>query len=272
MKNFIKKSYISIIFIFLYAPIFVVILFSFNETKSRSHFLGFTLKWYDELFKDNFIINALFNSIILAILSSVIATVIGTAAALRIAKMKKFGKSVVMNLTYIPIVNSEVVTGVSLMILFTIIFTFIKGSFGFFTVLIAHITFNMPYVVLNILPKLKQTDPNLIDAALDLGCTPFQSFYKVVLPQIMSSIIAAFVMAFSLSFDDFAISYFTTGSSFETLPIAIYSMTRRRITPKINALFTIIFLFVFIILVILNVYEMQNDKKVEKRNNFNRGV
>lgn len=260
-----SKIYMGLIFLFLYAPIFVVILFSFNTTKSRTLLQGFTLQWYAQLFEDKVIMEALFHSLILALLSSVIAVVIGTFAALRIAKMKRFGRSLVMTVTYIPVINSDVVTGVSLMIFFVFVTSMVGGSLGFVTVLIAHVTFNTPYVILNILPKLRQADPHLMDAALDLGCTPSKAFFKVVLPQIMPGVVSAFIMAFSLSFDDFAISYFTTGSSFQTLPVVIYSMTRRRITPKINALFAIIFLLVFLLLVFINLREWSAEKKKQSK-------
>lgn len=260
-KNLGSKIYMAIIFLFLYIPIFIVIAFSFNTTKSRTVFEGFTFHWYVDLFADRVIMNALLNSLLLAVLSSIIATIIGTAAALRIAKMKKFGRSMVMNLTYMPIVNSDVVTGVSLMMLFILVINIIGGDLGFITVLIAHITFNIPFVILNILPKLKQTDPSLLDAAMDLGCNQSSAFFKAVLPQIMPGIISASIMAFSLSFDDFAISYFTTGSSFQTLPVAIYSMTKKRITPKINALFALIFVLVFILLLVVNIREWRLEKK-----------
>ncbi len=256
-----SKCYMGLIFLFLYLPIVIVIIFSFNTTKSRTVFSGFTLNWYAELFSDDMIMHALMNSIILAVLSSLIAVVIGTMAALRIASMKKFGRSLVMNITYLPVVNSEVVTGVSLMILFVFVTSIVGGELGFVTVLIAHVTFNVPYVVLNILPKLRQTDPNLLDAALDLGCTKGQAFFKVVLPQILPGVISALIMAFSLSFDDFAISYFTTGSSFQTLPVLIYSMTRKRITPKINALFTVIFVFIFLLLLAVNLRDWRAENK-----------
>ena len=261
LKKLLPKLYMGLLLLFLYAPIFVVILFSFNTTKSRTVFEGFTLQWYAELFHDDLIMQSFQNSLVLALCSSVLATVIGVAAALYIAKMKRFGRSVVMNLTYLPIVNSEVVTGVSLMLLFVFIVNIIGGNLGFITVLIAHTTFNLPYVILNILPKLRQTDPHLLDAALDLGCTQTRAFFKVILPQIMPAILSAFIMAFSLSFDDFAISYFTTGSSFQTLPVTIYSMTRKRITPKINALFTIIFLLVLLTLIIINLKDHRATKK-----------
>ncbi len=263
VKRVTPALYNGLIFLFLYAPIFIVILFSFNTTKSRTIMDGFTLQWYVELFQDDLIMESLRNSLILAFSSSILATVIGTAAALCIAKMKKFGRSMVMNLNYIPIVNSEVVTGVSLMMLFVFFASIFGGELGFVTVLIAHITFNIPYVVLNVLPKLRQTDPNLLDAALDLGCTQISAFFKVILPQILPGIISAFIMAFSLSFDDFAISYFTTGTSFQTLPVTIYSMTRKRITPKINALFTLIFVLVFILLLVMNLRDSRLAKKQE---------
>lgn len=261
LKKILPKLYMALLLLFLYAPIFVVIFFSFNTTKSRTVFEGFTFQWYVELFHDDLIMQSFENSLILALCSSVLATVIGAAAALCIAKMKRFGRSVVMNVNYLPIVNSEVVTGVSLMLLFVFVADMIGGNLGFVTVLIAHTTFNLPYVVLNILPKLRQTDPHLLDAALDLGCTQTTAFFKVILPQILPAILSAFIMAFSLSFDDFAISYFTTGSSFQTLPVTIYSMTRKRITPKINALFTIIFLLVFLTLVIINLKSYRSSKK-----------
>lgn len=258
------KIYSRLLLIFLYLPIAVVILFSFNTTKSRTLLEGITFNWYIELFKDRLIMTSLWHSLLLAFCSSVLAVVIGTLAAISIAKMKKFGRSIVMNLNDIPIINSEVVTGVSLMLLFVFVISIIGGELGFITVLIAHTTFSIPYVVLNVLPRLRQTDPHVYDAALDLGCRPLHAFFKVVIPQIMSAIISGFIMAFSLSFDDFAISYFTTGSSFQTLPVTIYSMTRRRITPKINALFTIIFVFVFLMLLCINLWDSHQVKKQKK--------
>lgn len=265
-----RRGYLSLFYrwallIFLYAPILVVILFSFNVTKSRTVFSGVTLSWYYELFHDPLIMKSLFRSLILATCASILATLIGTLAALRIAKMKKFGRSLVMNINDLPIVNSEVVTGVSLMLLFVLITNVLGGHLGFATALIAHTTFTLPYVVLNILPRLRQTDPNLYDAALDLGCSHTQAFFKVVLPQIFPAIASGFIMAFSLSFDDFAVSYFTTGSSFQTLPVTIYSMTRRRITPKINALFTLIFILIFLLLLATNIRDFRSEKKKGER-------
>lgn len=261
MKKLSSKIYTGLLFLFLYAPIVVVIIFSFNSTKSRTVFESVTLKWYVELFKDDQIMQALGNSLILAFSSALIATVIGTMAAVCINRMNKKARAVVMNVTYLPIVNSEVVTGVSLMLLFVFITGVLHAEMGALTVLIAHITFCIPYVILNVLPKLRQIDPNLMDAAMDLGCNQKQAFFKAMLPQIMPGVISAALMAFSLSFDDFAISYFTSGSSFQTLPVAIYSMTRKRITPKINALFAVIFLLIFILLLVMNI----RDSRVEKK-------
>lgn len=264
MKRLCSKLYTGFIFLFLYAPIFVVIIFSFNSTKSRTVFEGFTLKWYAELFADQQIMKALGNSLILALSAAFIATMMGTMAAVCINRMKKRTKDVVMNVTYLPIVNSEVVTGVSLMLLFVFVTGIINAQMGAITVLIAHVTFCVPYVILNVLPKLRQVDPNLIDAAMDLGCNHREAFFKAMLPQIMPGIISAWLMAFSLSFDDFAISYFTSGSSFQTLPVAIYSMTRKRITPKINALFAVIFVLIFIVLLAMNI----RDSRAERANRF----
>ena len=246
-KKISSKLYMALVFLFLYAPIVVVIVFSFNATKSRTVFTGVTLKWYAQLFQDELIMKSLRNSLILALSSSVIATVIGTAAALAISRMKKKARAVVMNITYLPVVNSEIVTGISLMLLFVFVFGLI--------------TFNIPYVILNVLPKLRQADQDLFNAALDLGCNPGQAFFKVVLPEIMPGIVSAFLMAFSLSFDDFMISYFTAGSSFQTLPVTIYSMTRRRITPKINALFALIFVLIFVLLLVINIRDSRAAKR-----------
>ncbi len=266
MKNkCLFRICVTMVVIFLYLPIFVVIIFAFNKIKSRTLFTGFTLNWFIELFRDRVIISSLFNSFILATLASIIATVIGTLAALQIVKMKSKSQSVVMNLNYIPIVNSDVVMGISLMLLMIFILNVVGGSLGFLTVLIAHITICMPYVVLTVLPKIRQVDPNMLDAALDLGCTPSKAFIKIIFPQITSGIISALVMAFSISFDDFAVSYFTAGSSFQTLPVLIYSMARKRITPKINALFAILLVLILIMLIFMNVLDVRSKKLKNKK-------
>lgn len=257
MKRFLTKSYAALIYLFLYAPILILIVFSFNASKSRGNWAGFTLKWYIELFQDRQIMRALYYTMIIAVLSAVIATVIGTAAAISIHNMRKLKKKIVMNITYIPVVNPEIVTGLSLMLLF--IFT--NFQLGFISLLLAHITFNIPYVILSVLPKLKQLDKNLYEAALDLGATPFYAYRKVVLPEIMPGIITGLLLAFTLSVDDFVISFFTTGSGVSTLSIIVYSMARRGINPKINALSSLLFLTVLILLVIVNFRSGENKNK-----------
>ena len=249
------KIYTALIMLFLFAPIAVLIFFSFNAGKSTAVFSGFSLKWYAELFSDTQTLNALKNTLILAVLSSVIATVLGTAAAVGLYNMKqKYLKKTVMTATNIPMMNPDIITGISLMLLFV----FVGGILGlsnklsFWTMLIAHITFNLPYVILSVLPKLRQMDKALPEAALDLGCTPIQSFLKVQLPAILPGVFSGLIMAFTLSLDDFVISYFTMGNDFETLPVRIYGMTKKTVTPKMYALATLIFLVVLALLLLSN--------------------
>lgn len=257
----IGKIYMAIVLMFLYVPIFVLIVFSFNETKSRSVFSGFTLEWYARLFRNEIIISSLVNTIIIAVIASIVSTILGTFAAIGINSMRKVPKAIVMNITNIPIINPEIVTGVSLMLLFVFFAARMNLEFGFVTLLIAHITFDVPYVILNIMPKFKQLDPHLYEAAQDLGCSPFKAFRKVVLPEIMPGVISGFLMAFTYSLDDFVVSYFTSGSTSQTLPITIYSMTRRKISPEINALSTIIFAAVVIVLIVKNLIENRQSKR-----------
>lgn len=257
------KIYLALVLMFLYVPIFVLIVFSFNESKSRSVFSGFTLEWYKKLFENEIIMSSLVNTLIIAVAASIISTILGTLAAIGINNMHKIPKAIVMNITNMPIINPEIVTGVSLMLLFVFFAARMNLEFGFVTLLIAHITFDVPYVILNIMPKFKQMDPHLYEAAQDLGCSPFNAFIKVVLPEIMPGVVSGFLMAFTYSLDDFVISYFTSGSTSQTLPVTIYSMTRRKVSPEINALSTIIFAVVVIILIIKNVIETRNMKKKE---------
>ena len=259
INKFFSSGYLGFIFLFLYIPIFILIVFSFNTSKSKSVWMGFTFDWYVKLFHNEYIINALFNTLILALISSVIAAVIGTAAAIGIYSMKKTAKAVIINITYLPILNPEIITGVSFMLLFA----FMKMEPGFGTLLIAHISFSVPYVILNLMPKLRQLDRYQYEAALDLGCNPFQAFMKVVLPEIFPGILSGFLMAFTYSIDDFVISYFVTGPEMQTLPIAIYSMIRKQISPEINALSAIMFVVVLVMLVIMNVKDIRNSKKRE---------
>ncbi len=264
----ISRIYTALVLIFLYAPIAVMIVFSFNSARSTSHFGGFSLQWYGELLHDSSTIDALKNTLILAVLSSVIATVFGTLSAVGIYGMKsKWARSMTMTVTNVPMMNPDIVTGISLMLLFVFVGTFVgsKNSLGFGTMLIAHVTFNLPYVILSVLPKLKQTDNNLSEAARDLGCTPLQAFFKVILPSIMPGVVTGLMMAFTLSLDDFVISYFTTGPNFQTLPIKIFSMTKRRVTPDMYALSTLMFLSVLILLILINVAQSRAEKKKEAK-------
>ena len=258
------KAYLGLVLFFLYIPIFVLIVFSFNETKSRSVFSGFTLDWYIRLFNNRIIISSLVNTIVIACISSVISTVLGTLAAIGINGMRKVPKRIIMNITNMPIINPEIVTGVSLMLLFVFFAARMNLEFGFVTLLIAHITFNVPYVILNVMPKFNQMDPHIYEAAQDLGCSPVQAFRKVVLPEIMPGVISGFLVSFTYSLDDFVISYFTSGSTSQTLPITIYSMTRRKVSPEINALSTLIFISVVIILIVKNIIEKKALKKAGK--------
>lgn len=243
-----RRFYTMLIFLFLYAPIIVLIVFSFNSSRLRGQWDGFTLKWYIELFKDRQILKSLYYTITVALISSAFATVLGTMAAIGIHNMKNNFRKIVMNINYIPVLNPDIVTGISLMTLFI----FIKLKLGFLSMLLAHITFNIPYVVLAVLPKLKQLNKYLLEAAMDLGATPFYAFRKVVLPEIMPGIVTGALIAFTLSIDDFVISFFTTGSGVTNLSITIFSMARRGINPKINALSTLLFSSVLILLIIIN--------------------
>jgi len=268
MKKALSNLYIALIMIFLYAPMLVMIVLSFNESASTSVMTGFSLKWYGELFNDTATLTALRNTLVLAIVSSVISIVIGTAAAVGINNMKKkWVQSSVLTVTNIPMMSPEIVTGVSLMLLFVFVGKLVGMSdvLGFPTLLIAHVTFNLPYVILSVLPKLRQTDKHLSEAAQDLGCTPVQAFFKVVLPNISSGIITGFIMAFTLSLDDFVISYFVSGPKFQTLPIVIFSMTKKKVKPDMYALSTLIFATVLILLIIMNVTQARAEKKGEKK-------
>ncbi len=256
--NFLKKSYTGIVFAFLYAPIFVLIIFSFNNSKSRGSWDGFTFRWYEELFQNSEILTALYYTLSIALLSAIAATIIGTIAALAIHHhMKPISKNIAMNLTYLPVLNPDIVTGISLMLLFI----FVKIDLGFFSLLIAHTVFNVPYVILAILPKLKQFNNSLYEAALDLGASPAYAFKKIVLPEIMPGIITGALFAFTLSIDDFVISFFTTGSGVNNLSILIYSMARRGIHPTINALSTLLFVAVLVLLLAVNRRIAQDEEK-----------
>lgn len=248
VNKWLKRIYTFLMFAFLYAPIVVLIVFSFNDSKSTAKWEGFTLEWYQTLFQDSFIMRSLYYTVLVAIVSSLVATVIGTFAAFGIFYMKSWKQKIVLNVNAIPMLNPDIVTGVSLMTLFIAL----NMRLGLLTMIIAHVTFNIPYVVLSVLPKLKQMPGEMLEAALDLGATPWYAFKKVIFPEIKPGIITGALIAFTLSIDDFVISFFTTGSGVSNLSIAIYSMARRGIKPEINALSTLMFVTVLILLLLIN--------------------
>ena len=259
MRKSVYKLFISFIFVFLYSPIVLLIINSFNASKSRVVWGGFTLKWYELLFNDSSILQSLRNTIFIAVISSIISTVLGTLACVGLINSKKIWKFTFMNITNIPMVNPEIVTGISSMLFFVMSYKFI-GIFkpGLLTLIIAHSTFCAPYVFLSVLPKIQQMTPQVFEAAQDLGCTSLQAFWKVIFPEIMPGIFSGVIMSLTMSLDDFTISYFTSGN-IQTLPLAIYSMTRKSISPEINALSTVFFLTILILLAIINITNEKVD-------------
>ncbi len=266
------KIFAALTYVFLYAPIVVLIIFSFNSTKSRTIWSGFTLNWYKELFSDSLIMSSLQTTITVSVIASVAAAVIGTFAAIGFFNMKKNWRSPLLLVNNIPVVNADIITGVSLSLLFVSAGALMNFELGFGTLLIAHISFDIPYVILSVMPKLYQLDRNLFEAAQDLGCTWFQTIYKAIIPEIMPGIINGLLIAFTMSMDDFVISYFTAGSSVQTLSMTIYAMTRRRISPKINAISTLLFAVVLILLVIVNVRESRQHKAEIKKDGMLKGA
>ena len=253
-----------LMFMFLYLPMAVLVVASFNTGKNITHFEGFTLQQYVRLFQDDKLLGLLGNSLLIAILSSLIATVFGTFSAVGINNLSPKMRNFVMGLTNIPMTNPDIVTGVSLSLLFVFVGSNLLGhkeSLNFWTLLIAHVTFSLPYVILNVMPKLRQMDSSLTDAAMDLGCTPRQAFFKVTLPEIMPGILAGGIMAFTMSLDDFVISYFVTGTGFITLPVEIYSYTKKPIQPKVYAMFTLLFGLIFILMLTMNLLQLRSDKR-----------
>ena len=257
-----------IIFIFLYAPMAVLVVGSFNTGKDLTQFEGFTLMQYVEVFRDRSLLTLLGNSLLISILASFLATAFGTVAAVGIHSLKPRLRKTVMSLTNIPMTNPDIVTGISLSLLFVFVGSKMLGqrnSLTFWTLLIAHITFSLPYVILNVMPKLQQMDRSLTDAAMDLGCTPLQSFFKVTIHEIMPGIVSGAIMAFTMSLDDFVISYFVTGLDFVTLPVEIYNYTKKPIQPKVYAMFTLLFLLIFILMVVMNLLQLRQDKRAAAR-------
>ncbi len=259
-----QKLYIVLIFIFLYAPIAVMMLFSFNSNASTYSFGGFSLYWYKEMFSDAAAMDSLKNTIILAVCTAALATVLGILAAVGLFNSKnKLYKRAMMTATNIPMMNPEIVTGISMMLLFVFAGALVNKSnvLGFWTLLIAHVTFALPYVILNVMPKLKQFDMHVYEAALDLGCKPVKAFFKVVMPEILTGIITGCIMSFTLSLDDFIISYFTNGPSFQTLPIYIFSMTKKRVKPDMYALSTLMFIVILLLLILMNFAQNRAERK-----------
>ncbi len=248
LKKVTENFYLALIMIFLYAPIATLMVLSFSNSKSRTQWGGFTLRWYGEMFESATIMNALQNTLVIAFASALLATVIGTAAAIAINSMKPIPRTIIMGITNIPMLNADIVTGISLMLAF-IAFGI---SLGFKTILIAHITFNIPYVILSVMPKLKQTNKSVYEAAMDLGASPVYAFFKVVFPDILPGVLSGFLLAFTMSLDDFIITHFTKGAGINTLSTLIYSEVRRGIKPSMYALSTIIFVTVLVLLIITN--------------------
>ncbi|MBQ0133812.1 MAG: ABC transporter permease [Clostridiales bacterium] len=259
-----SKIYMTLAFVFLFAPIVIMLIFSFNEAKSLSVFSGFSLKWYRELFRDRETLKSVKNTLVLAASASGISTLMGTAAAVGMMKLRsRRMRKAVDTVTNIPMVNPDIITGISLMLMFVFVGRIFGSatSLSFATMLIAHITFCLPYVILQVIPKLEQMDPSLSEAARDLGCTPLRAFFLVELPEILPGILTGAIMAFTLSLDDFVISYFTAGNGFQTLPIRIYGMTKKTVTPKMYALATLIFFAILFLLILSNVAERKGEEK-----------
>ena len=264
------KVWTFLVYLFLYAPMIVLFVGSFNDGKDLSEFEGFTLSNYLDLFTDSGALGLLLNSVILGLASAALATLLGTVAAVGIHAMRGRIRRLVMTLTNIPLVNPEIVTGISLALLFVFIGRGILGTdnvLGFGTLLIAHVTFNLPYVILSVMPKLRQTDASLMDAAQDLGCTPLQGFFKVLLPQLLPGIISGAIMAFTMRLDDFVISYFVYSSKFVTLPVEIYTYTRKQIPPMFYSMFTLMFFLILAVMIGMNVIQARDESRQKKRIN-----
>ena len=278
-----NRVFTALVFLFLYAPIVLLIVFSFNAGESSTVWQGFSLHWYRELFNDRLIMRSVYTTLLVSLLATVIATVAGTFAAIGFYNLRRRKRNLLNTINNIPMMNADIVTGVAMCLFFVAFFSlwsdfaaWINGmqsvfhlperlTLGFGTLLIAHVTFNIPYVILSVSPKLRQMDKNLIDAAMDLGCTWMQAFWKVILPEIKPGIVSGALTAFTMSVDDFIISYFTAGSSSSTLAMTIYGMTKKRVTPEINAISTLLFVTVLLLLVITNVREARQEQLAERR-------
>ena len=263
----LSKVYTALILLFLFAPIVILIIFSFNGSNSTAVMSGFSFQWYAELFHNSNILEAVRNTLVLAVSSSVIATVMGTAAAVGIFRLRsKYLKAALDTVTNIPMINPDIITGISLMLMFVFVGRLfgLSNSLSFWTMLIAHVTFCLPYVILQVLPKLHQMDPALPEAAMDLGCTPLRAFLKVEIPELFPGILTGMIMAFTMSLDDFVISYFTAGPGFQTLPVLIYSMTKKTVKPTIYSLATIIFFVILGLLTLSNLVDSDTSKAIKE--------
>lgn len=259
-KTTLQKIYISLIFLFLYAPIATLMVLSFNASRTRAKWGGFTIKWYISLFDNSAILQALYNTMLIALLSAFFATVIGTIACISISAMKRRNRAILMGITNIPMLNAEIVTGISLMLLFITL----GIKFGFMTILLSHITFNIPFVILSVMPRMKQLNPSIYEAALDLGASHIYAFFKVVFPDILPGVLSGFLMAFTMSLDDFIITHFTKGPGVDTLSTKIYTEVKKGIKPEMYSLSTIIFVTVIILLFLVNMSPEGKKKKEHK--------
>ena len=258
MSKALKKFYVFLVFIFMYAPIVVLMVYSFNDSRSSSAiWRGFTFDWYIKMLSDSQMMKALQTTLIIALSSSLIATIIGTLAAIGINNMKRRTKNFIMNVTYVPVLSPDIVTGISLMLLFV----FLRVPLGRYSLLLAHITFNIPYVIISVLPKLNQLNKNMYEAALDLGASPSYAYRKIIIPEIMPGIVTGFLLALTLSIDDFVVSFFTSGAGASNLSIYIYSAVSKKYNPSINALSTIMFVVIFLLLVLINSRSKDKTKK-----------
>ena len=253
------KLYLALILLFLYLPIVYVVVFSFNESKSLTHFTGFSLRWYEKMFESQTMMDAVYYTIVIAVIATVVSTIVGTITAIGMSKSRKLIRESIVQMNNLPMLNPEIVTAIGLMLFFTAL----NIRLGFITLLLAHIIFCIPYVVLSIMPKLRQLDDNLAEAALDLGCTPFKALYKVIIPQILPGIVSGALIAFTMSFDDFVISYFVTGPGINNISTYVYTSVKR-IDPTVNALSALIVLAITIILLIVNILPLIKERKTKR--------
>ncbi len=261
----VSKIYFGLIFFFLYMPIGIMIFMSFNSGRNSTVWKGFSFKWYGELFKSKELMNALGNTLIIALLASVFATILGTAAAIGIRNFKGRSRAVIQNVSNLPIISPDIVMGVSLMLLFSFLGVLFHFEMGFWTVLISHICFCVPFVVLNVMPRLRRMDQSVYDAALDLGCNQWQAFWKVVIHELMPGIFSGMLISFTYSMDDVVITHFTQGASFNNLSTKIFEMLRRQVRPTVNALSALLFAAIIIVLVLINIFDRRAEKRESKR-------